>query len=307
MIFGESRLKDVYRMLVWGPYRLALRATPAGTELAVNRALGDVACRLLPARRAELRARMAEVLGERPDLDADVQRAFKVHFANQYVGFTFPKMRAENFGHILTLTGVEHLDEALSKHKGAVLAHAHMAVPQLPLHVLGLCGYDVHQVGGGKTAAPLSLMGRRAAAIRARLEHDIEATLHDGRAYLRPVLRALLTNAVVFTACDGTGGGEEYGRRVALPVLGRSMHLPPFPAWLAARTGAALLPLSIRSTHDGVPYRAVIGAPLPCPDVDTGLRGLAAFLDAELRASPGDWHFWDAFHPGPGGLVADGV
>lgn len=307
MIFGESRLKDVYRMLVWGPYRLALRATPAGTELAANRALGHLASRVLVRRRAELRARMAAVLGDRPGLDAEVTRAFEVHFANQYVGFTFPKVRAENCAHLLELTGVQHLDEALAHHKGAVLAHAHMAVPQLPLHVLGLCGYDVHQVGGGRTAAPLSLMGRRAVAIRDRLEGAIEATLHDGRAYLRPVLRALEDNAVVFTACDGTGGGEEYGRRVQAQVLGRSVYVPPFPAWLAARTGAALLPLSIRSTREGVPYRAVIGPPLPCPDVETGVRGLAAFLDAELRASPGDWHFWDAFHAGPGGLVADGV
>ena len=307
MVFGESRLKDVYRLLVWGPYRLALGVTPAGTELAVNRALGHLACNLLPERRAEVRARMVGVFGERPGLDAEVQRAFEVHFANQYVGFTFPKVRAENFANVLQLSGVEHLDEALANHRGAVLAHAHMAVPQLPLHVLGLCGYDVHQVGGGRTSAPLSLVGRRAAALRGRLEGSIEATLHDGRAYLRPVLRALGDNGVVFTACDGTGGGVEYGRRAPARVLGRTLNLPPFPAWLAAQTGAALLPLSIRSSRDGVPYRAVIGAPLPCPDVQTGMRGLASFLDAEVRASPGDWHFWDAFHEGRGGLVAHGV
>ena len=34
MVFGESPIKDLYRRLVWGPYRELLGRLPAGTEHA---------------------------------------------------------------------------------------------------------------------------------------------------------------------------------------------------------------------------------------------------------------------------------
>lgn len=144
-------------------------------------------------------------------------------------------------------------------------------------------------------------IGRRAADLRASLEGRIAATLHDGRDYVRPILRILGQNGVVFTACDGTGGGEELGRRAVREVLGRPMQLPPFPAWLAARSGAALLFLEPSSTGGDPPFRAVFHPPIA---EDGALDALAGRLDAAIRSNPGDWQFWDAFHDGRGGLLA---
>jgi lauroyl/myristoyl acyltransferase len=299
VVFGESVLKDAYRQLVWGPWRRALENAPPGVELRANRLMGRFAWKASPGRRRLLREHLRDALGDSSDLDYYVRLAFETHFANQYVAVLFPKVVAANQHDWLRIVGIQHLDRALERGHGAVLAHPHTALPQLPLHVLGLRGYDVHQVGGGRTAVNLSPTGQRVAELRASLESRIHAKLHDGKAYVRPLLRVLQHNGVVLTACDGTGGGEELGRREVHEVLGRRMKVPSFPQWLADRSGATLLTLwTHRNFGGGPPYVAEI-AP-----VEGGTAGIAKQMSRWLRASPGDWHFWDAWHDGPGGLLS---
>jgi lauroyl/myristoyl acyltransferase len=160
----------------------------------------------------------------------------------------------------------------------------------------------------------LSRIGQRSAAIRASLESRICAQLHDGKNYLRPLLRILKGNGVVFTACDGTGGGEELGRREIATVLGRPMLLPVFPLWLGLKTGAPVLTLiPSRNRGPGAPYLAEFGPPLTLGGVrdkgamDAALAALAERLERALRTHPGDWHFWDALHAGAGGLLSGGT
>ena len=296
MVFGENALKDVYRRLVWGPWRRMLEAAPAGFELRANASLGRLMSHLSP--RSDLSERLTEAGAT--DRRA-VREIYETHFMNQYVGFSFAKITATSWPDYLELRGREHLDAAL-EHGGVILAHPHMGLPQLPLHVLGLLGYAAHQVGGGRTNVALSATGQRVADLRASLEHRICARLHDGSAYLRPVLRALRSGEIVFTACDGTGGGEELGRRQPVPVLGRTMAMPVFPAWLAAQTGASLLTLTTWRSS-GTRFTSEIGPKRAVPSVEAATESLGVWLTAAIREHPGDWHFWDAWHAGDGGLL----
>lgn len=315
MIFGESGAKDLYRRLVWGPLRQGLQAAPPLWEVAFVRAMGRVAARALPAKVAHVRANMARGL---PDAsDAVARDTFATHFGNQYIGFLFGKCTADTWPRYLELRGLHHLDAALAQGRGVVLMHPHMGPAQLPLHVLGLRGLPMHQVGGGRvTAVSLSETGQWAADTRAALEDAIAAELHDGRRFLRPVLRALKQGGVVMSACDGTGGGEEMGRRYVREVLGQPMGLPVGPAWMAWKGGAPLLtvhcwrnrgPAGPRSDGgDGrAAFVAEIGPPVDLPrsaDRETvyqaGADAVAAFLSRVLAEHPGDWHFWDVFEPG---------
>ncbi|MBN2798187.1 MAG: lysophospholipid acyltransferase family protein [Deltaproteobacteria bacterium] len=293
MVFAEGALKDLYRLWAWGPWRASLGVLPAGNEVRANRQLGRLAAAALPAQRAALRATLAGALGARPELDAVVTQLFETHFANQYVGLSFQRMTLETAPRYLHLTGREHLDQALRAGRGVILAHPHLGLPQLPLHLLGLEGYPVHQVGGGAPAQALSALGTVAARTRRRLEGGLAATLHDGTGFVRPVVRALERGEVVLTACDGTGGGQELGRREVCQVLGRRMRLPVFSAWLAEHTGAAVLPL--HCYRAGPLYQADVSPPLAPEDLTAQL---ATLLDGWLRAHPGEWHFWDQWRPG---------
>jgi len=310
LIFGESHLKDLYRKLTWGPGRQLLEAMPAPMEMRAIRALARVGAASLPVRRAQLRTNLARAFPGWEDsrLDSVAREAFSAHFSNQYVSFSFSKCTRSNWEKYLRFEGMEYLEAAAAQGKGVVLMHPHMGPAQLPLHVLALQGFDMHQVGGGEvTLVELSKTGRWAADTRARLEARMPATLHDGKKYLRPLIRALRGGGILMSAGDATGGGQELGRRELRRVLGQDYGIPIGPIWMAWRSGAPLL--SIRCVRDrnrgGPPFRAIIGPEIPIErDLSRkaalahGADQIAAWLEGILRDHPGDWLFWDGFRPG---------
>lgn len=308
MIFGEGRAKDVYRRLVWGPGRRALGVLPPPDELRLLCAGGALAGRLMGARRARLcenigRAFPNSALAWR---EAVAVEAFAAHFANQYFSMAAPKITAATLPGYLQIEGLDRLRAAQAGGRGVVLMHPHMGPAQLPLLALGRLGLPMHQVGGGRVVAvTLSPTGRWAAQTRARLEAAMPVTLHDGKGFLRPVLRALGGGAVVMTACDATGGGEELGRRLPRVVLGHRFAMPVGPARLAHLAGAPLLGISCWPNPDpkGPLYQAQIEGPFALPAgraaaLEAGVDAAAAFLEGCLRRSPGQWLFWDGFAPG---------
>lgn len=318
MIFGESGLKDAYRKVVWGPLRQAAEAAPPLWEVALARGMGRAAAAAMPSKVRAVADNMRRAgLGDRPDLQAQARQTFATHFGNQYIGFLFGKCDEQTWPRYLELRGLEHLDAARAQGRGVVLMHPHMGPAQLPLHVLGLRGVPMHQVGGGRvTAVQLSQTGEWAAATRSRLEARIRATLHDGTKFLRPVLRALQQGEVVMSACDGTGGGEEMGRRFVRPVLGQPMGVPVGPVWMALQARAPLLTVRcVRNRGPAGPradggsgramFVAEIGPEVPfrrdqgrAAAFETGADAVAAFLSDSLSRYPGDWHFWDSYEPG---------
>lgn len=306
MVFSESPARNLYRAVVWGPYRSAVLRLPAGAEIDCHRKLGRLVARMLPSTRARVERNLARAFPGRTDLAALAVKVLGTHFANQYLPFSFYRLDARNATDYLRVEGLGHLHAAMGEGRGVVLLHPHMGPAQLPLAVLGVLGYPMHQVGGGEVAS-LSESGRVYAGIRHRLEGQMRGvTLHDGKGYLRPLLRTLSDRGVVLTACDGTGGGLELGRRVVRTVLGHPMKLPVGPAWLAFRSGAALLSLSTFYVPGGHPaYVTVIGPALELPRdlpldrvLEVGTDLVASFLDRVLREHPEDWHLWDRFEPG---------
>lgn len=290
---------------MWGPYRRAVLGLPPSYELRFNRALGAFMAGTQRGAFARILRNLERAFPERSDLSEIAVQAFETHFANQYLPFSFGRMRLENAASYLRIEGMERLDRALAQGRGVVLAHPHMGPAQLPLCVLGLMGYPMHQVGGGEVTG-LSESGRRYAEFRHHLERDLPARIHDGKGFIRPVLRALAGGGVVMTTCDGTGGGEELGRRLVRNVLGQPMKLPVGALYLALRSGAPILMLhTFRSLSAGPVCVTRISGELRFPrdsslaqGIDAGLDQVARSLDRVLRYHPGDWHFWDQYEPG---------
>ena len=312
MIFGESRVKDWYRKAMWGPGMSIATRLPATWEQRVFRLLGRSAGHLARRKRKEVDENLRRVFstghGDNfPAIDTVVGRAFASHFANQYVGPTFLRCTRSTWSKYLSWEGLDHLAAAEQEDCGVVLAHPHMGPAQLPLHVLGLMGKDVTQVGGGRvTRIQLSDVGEWARNRRLSYESNMSVKLHDGRSYLRPLLRSLASGGIVLTAMDGTGGGKELGRRQNCMVLGHSMPMPLGPVWLALHGNARLHPLHCYRSRSGSSlYTAVIGSEIrlnrdlpPDDGLKEGVGRLAIWLDSVLRDHPGDWLFWDGFAPG---------
>ncbi len=305
MVFGESRAKDVYRKVVWGPYRRSFDHLPPAAELRANRLLGHVVAIVARGKRRAVAGNMARA-GLAQPLSTPSRDAFATHFVDQYISWSFGRVTPENAAAYLTLEGQQHLDAALAHGRGVVVMHPHMGPAQLPLCVLGVLGYRMNQVGGGGVEGTLSETGAWATGMRHRLEEDLKARVWDGGGFLRPVLRALEGGEVVMTAMDGTGGGRELGRRLERTVLGQRMRLPVGPVYLALKSGAPLLTLhTFRDRGGPAPYRTVIGPEIPLPRearvkdaLEVGADAVAQHLGRFLREHPGDWHFWDEFRPG---------
>lgn len=300
MVVGESPLKDAYRRVVWGPWRWALERGPLGWEYRANRRLGLVAGRFSGGTRARVEENLRRAFPDR-DVSSLARRTFAAHFANQYASFAFPRVTAETWPRYLRFEGLHHLEAARAAGEGVVLMHPHMGPAQLPPCVLGAMGFSVHQVGGGEPEVEKSETGRWATELRHRLEARMPVQLHDGGGYLRGLVRALRAGEIVCTACDGTGGGKELGRRLVRPVLGQPMNVPVAAFWLAHHGRARLHPL--HCVADGPRHLAVIGERLPVSgDLDDAADLTARYLDHVLSAFPEEWLFWDAF--APGGLLA---
>ena len=285
MIFGESRAKDLYRRVVWGPAAIAMEMVPAPWEALAVRVGGRVAAEAMRATRDRIRRNMVRAFGSRPEIDRWSGEAFAAHASNQYAPLSFRKCTTETWQRYLAFEGLEHLERG----RATVVLHPHMGPAQLPPHVLGLLGFAVHQIAGGRVGG-LSATGRWAAGQRAERERSLAAVLHDGAAYLRPVVRALEAGEVVLTACDATGGDVELGRREIATVLGQRMPLPIGGVKLARMSGAQILTLTCARRRESVP---LFEARLEPFDGD-----VAAFLTRALTEHPGDWHFWDRFEPG---------
>lgn len=305
MVFGESPLKDVYRRIVWGPWRQLLESCPPGTEYSVNHALGLAVARAASGKRAHVVENLRRAFPGREDLDQVAAETFATHFENQYASFAFGRIDAMNWEKWLRFEGLGRLERPAGT--GIVLMHPHMGPAQLPLCALGAMGMPVHQIGGGEPEVEKSETGRWATNERHRLEARMPVSLHDGNGFLRVVLRALGRGEIVLSACDGTGGGKEIGRRLERTVLGQRMRIPVGAIYLAWRSGARLH--TLHTIREGRRFLSTIGPELPVrrggsldDALEAGADETARYLDSVLRAHPGSWHFWDDFQPG--GLLA---
>jgi len=305
VIFEETPARDAYRVAIWGGWRRFIGYLPPGYDVRANLLLGNAIGRSSAGSRERIEANLRRAFPERDDIQTLALQTFETHISHQYIPMSFKRITPRNAANYLRIEGLQHLEALRKAQTGAVFMHPHMGPAQLPLCTLGALGYPMHQIGGGQVTG-LSKIGQWASDWRHRLEEDMQVTLHDGKDFLRPIIRALEEGAFVMTTCDGTGGGEELGRRVVANVLGHRMHIPISPVFLALAAGVPLLTLSThRNPTKGAAFRTEIGPPIelnreqPRKKVlEEGANAVGDFLSDVLSRYPADWHFWDHFEPG---------
>jgi len=195
--------------------------------------VGAIVFRLSP-KRAIVQENIAHVTGLAPDAETVRQIARRI-FCNQAKNY-FDLFRVAALGPqeiraaIHEVRGLEHIDRALARGRGLVVASAHFGNIDLASQVLALYNYRV-------TALAEHLRPERLFQyVRAQREsHGLRFVPIDGS--LRPVFRALRANEIVGTALDRNVTDE--GRLVEF--LGSPARLPDGHLKLALHTGAALI------------------------------------------------------------------
>ena len=184
----------------------------------------------------------------------------------------------------ITLDGREHLDAALARGRGLIVAVPHMGSWDMSGSYAAALGYKISAVA---EKFPGSLND---AVVETRRRFGLHVILL-GRAAVRAISEALGANHIVALLCD-----LEQGPGVAVRFFGRHAIVPAGPAAIALKTGAALMPATQFSLSPGR-YGVHLERPLDLHDGETKEQVMQRVVDRFeqfIRERPDQWY---AFRP----------
>lgn len=268
------------------------RALPAGVLGSAFRFGADIAVRRNGSGVHQLRSNLARVVPQAGDdeLDELVRAGVRSYARYWCEAFRLPSMDLATLSKEVDpfMAGQAHLDAALAAGNGAICVLPHSG----NFDVAG--AWFVGRLGEGFTTVAERLrpesVYRKFVAYRESLGFEILPLTGGERHPFGVLATRLRANRLVCLIADRdiTSAG--------LPVtfFGEQARMPGGPAMLAARTGAALLPVGSWFTDDGGweyrihPPIAVAGKPA----VTAATQAMADVFAGDIAAHPADWHMW---------------
>lgn len=278
-----ERLTDTGFAVGWRAVRI-LPAKMADTLFSVG---GDIAAARGKGGVAQLRSNLARVVpqADSDELDELTKKAMRSYARYWQEAFRLPSMDhddiARRFG--AGVEGAENLDAALRAGNGAILALPHSG------------NWDAAGVWVVKTYGQFATVAERLKPeslyqrfVDYRESLGFEILPLTGGARVFPILaQRLRENKIVCLLADRdlTKSG------VPVSFFGEETRMPAGPAWLAARTGAALLPMTTWFTEDGWGMRIhprirVNGR----EEIAAATQLLADVFAGDIAGHPADWH-----------------
>lgn len=279
----RDRAVDAGYALGWAvvkalPERVAAAAFRLGADIAYRRRGKGV------RRLAENLARVAPAA----DLDALTRRAVRSYARYWLETFRLPVMDKRAVAAAVPATGTERLDAALAAGRGVVIALPHMG----NWDVAGI--WLVSHIGEPFTTVaerlrPDSLF-RRFVAYREGLGMEVLPLGRGERARADVLAARLRAGKVVALVADR----DLAASGVPVRFFGEWTKMPAGPAFLAATTGAALVP--VKAWYDGDGWGLHFHSPVPlCGErlrdrVRAATQRLADVFAADIAEHPQDWH-----------------
>ncbi|PPK67368.1 phosphatidylinositol mannoside acyltransferase [Actinokineospora auranticolor] len=265
-----------------------VRALPHGTAAGLFRAGADLAARREGAGSRQLRANLARVVPQAgpAELDDLVRQALRSYARYWMEAFRLPSMDHADIHRRIgaTMTGNEYVTAALAEGNGVVLALGHSG--NWDAAGVWLVGEHGRFTTVAERLRPEALY-EKFVAYRESLGFEIVPATGGDKNPAVVLAERLRQNGLVCLLADRdlTPAG--------LPVnfFGEQTRMPAGPAYLAARTGAALLPVGTWYTDDGWGLR--IHPPVKVDGVrgiPAATQALADTLAADIAAHPADWH-----------------
>lgn len=216
----------------------ALAAMPAGPACRVGEILGALAYRLDGRHRRIATGNLAQALGDglaAGEIEALARRVF-ISLGRTVVDICrIPRITAENYRRHFTMEGWEHLREAKARGRGVVCITAHFGAWELLAVAAAFHGEPIQVVVRPMDNAYLDR------AVNALRCHGGGRIIAKQDAF-RTALAALRRNETVGIMIDQHVDPRE---GVFVDFLGAPAATTTAPALLAARSGAAVLPVAI--------------------------------------------------------------
>ena len=184
----------------------------------------------------------------------------------------------------VTIDGLEHLDDALGRGRGTIMAVPHMGSWDMAGSYAGALGYRIAAVA---EKFPGSLND---AIVKTRQRFGLDV-ITMGRSAVRGITDALQKNSIVALLCD-----LEQGPGVQVRFFGRPAVVPGGPAAIAIKTGAPLLPAYQYATSPGR-YHIHLDPPLELGRGETKEGVMQRVVDRFqdfIKEQPDQWY---AFRP----------
>jgi phosphatidylinositol dimannoside acyltransferase len=223
-----------------------------------------------------------------------------VHGAWSYVELlALEHSTADDIRRGYSYSGWEHVERAMAKSRGVIIASGHVGAFSAAGQLLALNGAQTTVLVERLQPSELhDFVARRRESFGLRM-------LPADRTALRQVFTRLRRNEIVCMLCDRdvAGTGE------LLPFFGRPTRMTTAAATIARRTGAVVLPsVSYRTgLLGGV---AEVGPPIEVPhtddptdDVRIGALNIIAYLETFIRAHPEQWVVFEAIWPPTSGTI----
>ncbi|MFM7718814.1 MAG: phosphatidylinositol mannoside acyltransferase [Actinomycetota bacterium] len=287
----ERAVYALYRGAQW----LAL-ALPEAVGRGLFDVVAHVAFRLAPRMRAVVSANQARVLGRDPSdrlVRESAEEAFELYARYWFESFRLPAWSAEELERRTDVVGAEHIDAALEKGRGCVIALGHLGNWDAAGACIARRGYRVASVNE-------ALRPRRLFDLFREHREAFGVTIVGLDAPNLGVALAgfLERNMIVALLADR----DLSGRGVEVEMFGATRRIPSGPASLALSSGAPLLLCSVATTGRG--WRVRISAPLEIEptgdrkeDVRALTRRLAAGFERAIAEHPADWHLFQPAWP----------
>ena len=231
-----------------------------------------------------------------------IVRECQVFYKQIYLWRILPRHPGFGKSRLLTVTGLEHLEDAREKGRGAILITAHLGYPHIIPRLLEARGYAVRQMLADREEF------KRMHEFQERLEHsswlrraiydktkvrteslypsDIVASLD-----VRPLVSALGRNEIVMIAGDGLAATQF----MRFPLFGKPYPFPTGVVKIALATGATLLPVFAVPAVRSRGIRVDIEPPLlmdPEVGLDINLTQFVNVLRKRLERTPHLWLRW---------------
>ena len=264
-----------------------LKVTPVPVARALAAVGGNIAWAFQGSRRRTLAENLSRTASDRPERERRrlVRRTFQNMAVTAVDQFRLPSISSAELQALFEVRGLEHVDAALARGKGVVVATAHLGPYEL-------------------AAAWLASKGYKAAGMVENLEPDLLEALSSYRAAtgmaivnmkdgLRGAYRVLAENYVLCLVADRAIGDARSA--LVVPFAGGSRAVPIGPAVFAQATGAALI-TAFASPHPTGARRYLVefDAPLYAEGRDEAERHrlisrVVERMVAAIRRNPDTW------------------
>ncbi len=268
--------------LIFGWLTALMASLPLTLGYLIAGLATEIHFRLFPDRRHAALANLAVAMprATRRERLQIVRRMMHSYNCMLFEFFRLPHLTRSELLRSVEVVGREHLEQAVARGRGVILASTHIGNWELGAVLLAHWGYTLHAVAGVQLSRWLT------PAVR---DTKTELAIHtiapeDG---FRKLLRALDHNDLVALMVDG----DMYSQGVPVEFFGRETPFPPGPGMLAQRTGALIICGYCQRLGPGR-FRLVMEQaldPANFPTVGALNGAVAATVESHIRSHLDQW------------------